>query len=595
MSQKIIIDKPENVQDAIDWLTKQDTIGIDTETTSLDPLASKILLIQIGTIARQYVFDVARIGKRATLKLLNAINRPEIVKLFHNSVFDYSHIKANYGIEFVNMKCTMLAEQLLIQGRKQSSSLEAVVKKYLGIILEKSVRETFQYHKFGEHFTEEQLTYAAEDVEYLIPVYNNMQKLLNDRNMEELSLLEYETASVLGNMSLDGIYLNTELWIPLEEKAKEGLQKAKEKLDEHFKYFIEANKTVDLFGEVEAIINYNSPKQLLPRLREVTQLELSSTDAKYLEFFKDKHEVIRDLINYRQEQKKISTYGMAFLKYINKKDNRIHSKFRQLKAQTGRLSSDDPNMMNLPREQSYRTPFGVQDQTWNFISADFSGQELRLLAHASQEHEMINALQKGIDLHTYSASLLFKKDYNSIIPQERNQCKAITFALLYGAGPKKLSTQLKIPYEDARALMNRYFTVFPSVKKFMDGVVDSVLQNRYALSPLDGRRVDLTGIDWDNRAVVAHAINQSKNLPFQGAGASTIKLALVRLRNRIKKNNYNAKIVNAIHDEILVEVAPEHTEAVKKATEEEMVKAFNHYADSVPMEVAAQVGKHWIH
>jgi len=143
--------------------------------------------------------------------------------------------------------------------------------------------------------------------------------------------------------------------------------------------------------------------------------------------------------------------------------------------------------------------------------------------------------------------------------------------------------------------MNRYFAVFTKVKSFMDNVVDQVQINRYAISPLDGRRVDLSGIDWANKALVAHAVNQSKNLPFQGCGASTTKLALVRLSNRIKKNGYNAKIVNAIHDEILVEVAPEHTDEVKKATEEEMVKAFNHYADSVPMEVTAKVGKHWIH
>ena len=165
----------------------------------------------------------------------------------------------------------------------------------------------------------------------------------------------------------------------------------------------------------------------------------------------------------------------------------------------------------------------------------------------------------------------------------------------YGAGPTKLATGLKIPFADARTLMNRYFVVFPNVKAFMNKMVAHVEQHHYALSPLDKRRVDLTGIDWKNKAVVAHAVNQAKNLPFQGGGASTIKLALVKLNNRIKKNKYKAKIVNAIHDEILLEVAPEHTQEVKLATEETMIEAFNHYADSVPMEVTAKVGKYWIH
>jgi len=595
-SNQNYIDKPENVQDAIDWLKQQDAIGIDTETTSLDPLTGFVLLIQIGTPTRQYVFDVAQIGDKKVKQLLTSINQPNIAKILHNSMFDYMHLKHKFGVGLTNMKCTMLGEQLMYQGKKgHPYTLAAVVKKYIGVILEKSVRETFQHHNFGDPFTEEQIEYSAEDVQYSIPVYNSILPLLAAREMEELYLLENEAAAVLGDMTLNGIYLDKDLWIPLEDQAKISLQKAKEKLDEHFQYYIEANVSTDLFGSVEHVINYNSPKQLLPRLREVTQLELASTDAKYLEFYKDKHNVIADLIDYRKEQKKISTYGTAFLEHIHKHDKRIHSKFRQLYAQTGRMSSNEPNMMNLPKDQSYRTPFCVQDPTWNFISADFSGQELRLLAHASKEPQMIKALKDGVDLHTFSASLLFKKDYNDITPEERNQCKAITFALLYGAGPQKLSRTLKIPYGDARNLMNRYFTVFTKVKKFMDDVVEQVQVNKYAVSPLDKRRVDLFGIDWENKAMVAHAINQSKNLPFQGTGASTTKLALVRLNNRIKKSKYNAKIVNAIHDEILVEVAPEHTQEVKIAIEEEMVKAFNHYADSVPMEVTAKVGKHWIH
>jgi len=413
--------------------------------------------------------------------------------------------------------------------------------------------------------------------------------------MKELSYLEYETAPVLGNMSMDGIYLDKELWLPLEEKAQVGLTTAKNKLNAHFKTYIESQITYDLFGATEYALNYNSPKQLLPALKQVTGIELTNTDAKYLEFFKDQNEVVADLIKYRQEEKKISTYGSVFLKHISSLDNRIHSKFRQLKAQTGRLSSDEPNLMNLPREQEYRTPFCVQDPTWKFISADFSGQELRLLAHLSQEPEMLKALNENIDLHRYSASLLFKKDYDSVSIDERNQCKSITFGLLYGAGPRKLSTQLKIPFADAKSLMNRYFAVFTKVKTLMDELIVKVKEEYYALSPLDGRRIYMMNIDWDNKAFVAHILNQTRNLPFQGAGASTIKLALVKLNNRIKKNNYKARVVNSIHDEILVDVAPEHAEEVKILVEESMISAFEHYAPSVPMNVTAKEGKHWIH
>jgi DNA polymerase-1 len=587
------VDDPQEMYAAIEWLSKQTTLAIDTETTSLDPLRSKILLLQVGTSSRQCVFDTARLGDKNIKQILETINEPKIIKILHNSVFDYTHIKANFGVSLNNMKCTMLGEQLTIQGTKISASLDAVVKKYTGATLNKETRDTFHTHRYGDPFTDEQILYSAEDVEYLIPVYNCINKILDDWGMTELYLLENEAASVLGDMTLNGIYLDSKYWLPLEEKAKISLAAAKEKLDEHFRDYINEHSEDDLFGS-EHVINYNSPKQLLPRLREVTGVQLTKTDAKYLEYYKDKHEVIADLIAYRQEQKKISTYGTAFLQNIHPADKRIHSKFRQLKAQTGRMSSDDPNMMNLPKDQSYRTPFRVQDDSWNFISADFSGQELRLLAHATKEPKMIKALIDGVDLHTYSASLLFEKAYEDVTPTERTQCKSITFALLYGAGPTKLSNQLKISFSEARTLMNKYFIIFPNVKIFMDKMVSHVEKHRFAVSPLDNRRLDLH-VDWNNKALVAHAVNQAKNLPFQGAGASTIKLALVRLNNRIKKNNYNARIVNAIHDEILVEVCSEHTEQVKIAIEEEMVIAFNHYANTVPMEVTAQVGKHWIH
>ncbi len=589
------IDEKKEVDDAIAWLSKQTMLAVDTETTGLDALKSKVLLLQIGTSSRQYVIDVARVGDKKIKEVLEIINEPKIIKILHNSVFDYMQLKANFGIALNNMKCTMLGEQLTVQGTKISASLEAVVKKYTGIQLNKDTRDTFQTHKFGDSFTDDQIKYSAEDVEYLIPVYHCIQKILDNWGMTELYLLENETASVLGDMTLNGIYLDPTLWVPLEDKAKISLIAAKKKLDEHFKEYINEQSEEDLFGSSEHIINYNSPKQLLPRLREVTHVQLTKTDAKYLEYYKDRHEVIADLIQYRKEQKKISTYGTAFLQNISSVDNRIHSKFRQLLARTGRISSDDPNMMNLPKDQSYRTPFRVQDPSWNFISADFSGQELRLLAHATKEPKMIKALKEGVDLHTYSASLLFDRDYDKVTSEERDQCKSITFALLYGAGPTKLGNQLKISFSDARTLMNKYFIIFPKVKVFMDKMVKHVTENHHAISPLDNRRLDLNGIDWNNKALVAHAINQAKNLPFQGAGASTIKLALVRLSNRIKKNKYNARIINAIHDEILVEVSPEHTEQVKIAVEEEMVKAFNHYANTVPMEVKAQVGKHWIH
>lgn len=245
-------------------------------------------------------------------------------------------------------------------------------------------------------------------------------------------------------------------------------------------------------------------------------------------------------------------------------------------------------------------------------------QELRLLAHISQEPTLIKALKDGMDLHSYSASLLFNIPYEKflvygpdgkplldeqgepLIEKEmkkkyRNPCKSITFGILYGAGPGKLSKQLNIPVKEARSLMDKYFAVFPKIKELMTQLEEDAKRNKYGLSPLDGRRIDLSGIDWDNKGLVAHAMNQCKNVPFQGAGASTTKLAVCRLAKRIKREGLDAMIVDVIHDEILLDVHEKDVQAAKIATEEEMIKAFNHYAPSVPMKVMAEIGTHWIH
>jgi DNA polymerase-1 len=177
----------------------------------------------------------------------------------------------------------------------------------------------------------------------------------------------------------------------------------------------------------------------------------------------------------------------------------------------------------------------------------------------------------------------------------RNPCKMITFGLLYGAGPGKLSSQLKISMEEAKELIAKYFKVFPKVKQLMDNLSNTARRTKMAVSPLDGRQIDLSAIDWDDKGYVAHALNQAKNLPFQGTGASVTKLALCYINKRLKANNFDADIVNVVHDEILVECHKDVADQVKVIVEEEMIRAFNFYCPDVKMAVVAEVGTHWIH
>jgi DNA polymerase-1 len=353
--------------------------------------------------------------------------------------------------------------------------------------------------------------------------------------------------------------------------------------------------------------------------------KLESTDAKYLATID--HPVVKQLIDYRKWVKLISTYGAEFIKQnVSTVTDKLHTSFNQLGTDTGRYSSEGPNLQNIPAKQQYRDPFCVKDPiNYRIVSADFSGQELRLLAHLSKEPLFLKALQEGKDLHAYSASLLFGIPYEEFFvynqdgtllkgssknkedisdedgfnkhmkKKYRNPAKKITFGLIYGMGPTKLANELGITLNEAKDLLKKYFSIFTKIKELMDLLEERVKQTRIAYSPLDGRYRDLSKNDWIDKRKISHAVNQAKNMPFQGCGASTTKLAMCLIRKELREKKYDARIVLTVHDEILVECHVSIVEEVKELVVRLMKQAFNNYANSVEMEISAAIGTHWIH
>jgi len=548
------IDNFKNLEIAIKKLNEFEFLGIDIETNGLEPLYNDILLIQIGTPSVQCVFDVHKLGNHI-FELIKFLNRKtETTFIAHNAKFDYSFLNVKYKFNPAKLVCTMIGEQLLTQGiKKVEYNIHAVLEKYIGKKIDKEQQTRFIDKIPGCEFTEKQLDYAAIDVEYLVPLYLRINTLLKERGMEGLAKLEYETTMVTGDLETAGIYINDKEWLKLKNVAANNVTTAKHELDKYFKPYCSA----DMFGEMT--INYNSPAQVLPVINKICKKTFKSTSATILKTHKSAYPVIEALLHYREEAKKISTYGEVFLHTHTKKDGRIHSNFIQLGARTGRYSSRNPNMTNIPRDQKYRTPFQAQLDDWLFISADFSQQELRLLVELSGEKRFIEAIEQNKDLHCFSASLLYDIPYETFFDSDgkidkemglkyRTPAKSITFGLLYGMGIMRLAKDLNLDFKTAKDLLKKYFDTFPNIKSCMDNLEDEAKKNKYAFSPLDGRRKDLSGLDWDNPRSVSHAMNQSKNLPFQGAGASTIKKAGCIIRKEILKKSYDAKIVNIIHD-----------------------------------------------
>ena len=592
----LYITKPEQVRSAASKLAGMTHIGVDTETTGLDPHTNKVLLLQLGNKDYQFVVDVHKV-ENDLQPILDILTNKDIVKILHNAKFDYQFIRSNLGIKMRNVGCTLILEQLLTKGFKVSGfKLSDLVEKYNLGYMDKEEQSSFIDMKYGDSFTESQLKYAGKDIEVLIPIYSEQMQLVMKRDMLSLAKLEAQCIECVSDMEYHGIYLNQEAWLELEAVATKNAADAKKELDPHFEPYCEK----DMFGELS--INYASPVQIKPVLSKIVGRELESTSEKYLNAFP--HDAIKALLKYRGALKQISTYGKDFLNNVNSATKRIHANYLQLGTDSGRMSCRGPNMQNIPHDQEYRTPFASQIEGYKIISADFAAQELRVLTQLSKEQSFLTAISEGKDLHCMSASLLFNIPYEDFfqdgkvkpeMKDYRTKSKTLTFGLVYGMGAWGLAQTLKIDKDEAQSLLNRYFTVFPSIKSFLNKMSNEAQHNRYAFSPLDGRRRDLSSMDWDHWKKRKHALNIAKNHPIQGASASITKLALIMIHEYIRDNNKDAGIIAVIHDEVLVECHGDIAEEMAKVVEEKMIAAFNEYCPDVPMEVDAIIDNHWIH
>lgn len=410
MSDVQYVTQDSELTAVLEYMEKRSILALDTETNTLDPRDGDLLLIQIGDKFYQFVLDVFLLGE-SIHKILDFIIERKITLVAHNAKFDYLMIKGHLGVELDRWFDTMIAEQLLNQGKaKIRFGLDALLEEHMGVFVNKSLQKSFIDHKFGDPFSDDQLLYAAEDVEHLIPLHDRLTVLLNDRDMLELVRLENRTITATGDLEYNGIFINKEKWLALRDEAEKEANEWKNKLDDHFKDIVQP----DLFGYLG--INYNSPKQMSGYLEQLCKMRIKSTADAALSVYRDKFPVINDLLEYRKATKKVTTYGSKFLKdYVNDRTGRIHSTFQQLGADSGRYASKNPNMNNIPRAQVYRTPFQAQHEDWRIISADFSQQELRLLAHLSKEPKFLGALRDDLDLHCFSASLIYNRPYEDFI------------------------------------------------------------------------------------------------------------------------------------------------------------------------------------
>ena len=569
------------IDEAVAYCESKSILGVDTETTGLNFMESEMTMLQIGDEDTQFVIDTRAVN---IIPLKKVLESKHITKVLHNVKFDYKFLLKN-GIRLNNVWDTMLASQVLNCGKQVSHSLSNLVSSHLHIEMSKEIRTTFIGYT-GE-FTESQIVYGAKDVEYLLNLQALQIKYIEDLDMVMLMQLENDASLAYGDIEFNGIALDIPRWNELALDAEKSRVKMEIKLDDFVKdkpalsQFNATHFQTDMFMEDTDIrkidVKWTSPKQVL-NVFTTYGLSIEDVNANTLLPFR-KDEFIDIYIKYKEQAKLSTSYGDKFLQNVDS-DNRVRTNFKQI-LNTGRIASSGPNMQQIPANNKYRNCFISGDNDWVFVSSDYSSQELAIIATGSKDPVWLKALEEGKDLHSVCAALVYGDKWRDAAEvgcsyyayanlgggteraqlkckckehkKLRTNVKSINFGLAYGMGPMKLADTLLISEKAAERLIKSYFKAFPSIENFLKNLGSYGLQTGHIKTYAPYRRMrwfpEWRGYETPqkDKGKIERA---SKNTPIQGSGADMCKSALVLVRDYIYENDYPAKIVMTVHDQI---------------------------------------------
>lgn len=515
------------------------------------------------------------------------LSSSEIKKYGYNLKDDYLALRS-YGILLDNMNFDItIAEYLIDSTSSTSYECSAIAMKYLTKkvktneeLLGKGVKakgfEDLDFDELSNHIGK-----IINTVKGVLPI---MEKSLIEMNMDGLFYhVEMPLVEVLGSMEFEGIKVD-------KEKLNElGLE---------FKEII-SNLEKEIFELAGEVFNINSPKQLGVILFEKLQLPVIkktktgySTNAEVLDKLKDNHPIVEKITEYRQIVKLNSTYVEGLLAIINPISNRIHSSFNQTITTTGRISSTDPNLQNIPVRmalgRNIRKVF-IADNGCRLVDADYSQVELRVLAHMSQDENMIDAFNHDEDIHTKTASQVFNVPMEEVTSEIRSAAKAVNFGIVYGISDFALSEDLHIPIKQAKEYIENYLAKYHKIKEFMDNTIEKASEDGYVITLLNRRRY-IPEIKSSNFMERNRGKRFAMNAPIQGSAADIIKIAMVNVYKKLEEQGLKSKLILQVHDELIVETVSEEVDLVKKIVKEEMENAV---AMDVHLDVDLNEGSSW--
>jgi len=351
-----------------------------------------------------------------------------------------------------------------------------------------------------------------------------------------------------------------------------------------------------IFSYTETKFNINSPKQLSEVLFDqlgLKPVKKRSTSVDVLEELKKEHPIAEELLNYRHFSKLKNTYLDAIPNHVNARTSRVHTSFNQTIASTGRLSSTKPNLQNIPIRteisREIRKGFISKNLDSYLFAADYSQVELRVMAHFSKEVELIHCFKNDIDVHTRTASNIFKVSPDDVNFNQRRTAKVVNFSIMYGAGPFRLSQELDISMKEAKKIIEAYFETYPGIKTFMDNTLSKAREIGY-VETLLGRRRYADGLTSSNINIVKAEERACINMPIQGTAAELIKIAMININNRIKESSLNSKMILQIHDELLFDVPKDEIDKLSSLVQQEMESAIQL---DIPLKVDCDYGQNW--
>lgn len=577
------ISKLEDIDEFINKVKENNELIIKTVTREGNILDKRIKYIFLSVDGKKIYY----VEENSIHKLEYIFTSNEIKKLGYNLKDDYIALKP-YSIKLENIYFDITIAEYLIDSMSSTSyECSAIAMKYLTKKVktkEELLGKGVKAKKYQDLSFEELSSHISQIIDTVKSVMPIMEENLKESNMDGLLYhVEMPLVEVLADMEYEGVKVDKEKLNELGSQFKEIIKKLESEIYE-------------ISGEE---FNINSPKQLGVILFEKLGLPVIkktktgySTNAEVLDKLKDQSPIIDKIIEYRQIVKLNSTYVEGLLSIINPIDGRIHSSFNQTITTTGRISSTEPNLQNIPVKlemgRNIRKVF-ISDKGCKLVDADYSQVELRVLAHMSQDETMIDAFKHNEDIHTKTASQVFNVSMDEVTSKQRSDAKAVNFGIVYGKSDFGLSEDLNIPVKQAKEYIENYFNKYNKIKEFMDNIIDDASSNGYVTTILNRRRY-IPEIKSSNFMLRNAGKRAAMNAPIQGSAADIIKIAMINVYKKLEENNLKSKLILQVHDELIVEAVDSEIDIVKKIVKDEMENAV---CLDVNLDVDLNIGDSW--